>query len=374
MRRVAPDWELLRTTNQTTRRHIAGARHSHIEHVHEERSRLRMTVRNRMGQSITWHHAQPGPDQIAEALAAASHGPRMVLPFGAQYHMIDAMEHTTEATPDDLLDLPDLVQLLTRRRRAQFATAAGASLCWDHTEIRVVLGVGHTQSRVPVAVLNEAEARTPSCHELLPPVTIIPLPDDQRRLRSPLLCSPLALAALLLPHWTATLSHRAEASPDFPHQVRLVDDGSGAPTDLEGTRRRKITLLNMNSAARPVRTLTSASRPDELTGHGGFVSPEFENLTLLPNTVCETPESPACHVVAQARPLAAMRGAVAMTVLADARPPSTVIACLANPLVLLRHGQWVRPIHRGSGPWRSPWLELPEPHRVLAVLHVERHW
>jgi hypothetical protein len=374
VRRDAPDWELLRTTSQTTRQHIAVAPHPHVEHVREERSRLRIKVRDRMGQSITWHHTQPDPDQIAEALAAASHGPRMVLPFGAHYHTIDAMEHKTKPTPDDLLDLPNLVQTLTHRRQAHFVTAAGATLYWDHTETRVVLGVGHTQSHVPVAVLNEAEARTSPCHELLPPVTTVPVADGQHRLRSPLLCSPLMLAALLLPRWTAALSRHAEAMLNLPHQVRLVDDGSGAPTDLEGTRRREITLLEADGAARPVRTLTSASRPGELTGHGGFVGPEFENLTLFPNIVRGAPESTACHVVTQARPLAAVSGVVALTTLADARPPSTVIACLANPIALLRHGHWVRPIQRGSGPWRSPWLELPEPHRVLTVLHVERHW
>ncbi len=372
MRIDSADWELLRITRWTTRQHGDAGRRIHTEHVHEERTRLRVTMHGRMGQSIAWHDGQPMPEQVEQALAAAPLGPHVALPFGASYPAASTAGQADGDELDELVGLPGALRIVRHRRRARFFTAGGATLSWDHTETRVVFGYGYDKSRVPVALFDEAEAKT-SLIELIPPVAIVPVTGGRHTLSQPLLCNPLMLSTLLLPQWASALSDNADAIPNCPNRACLVDDGDGAPTDLEGTPRRWVTLLDRDGVVHPVRTLTSARRAEQLTGHGGLVGPELENVTVLPEACLDVPESSAAHVAVDARPLAAAPHLVALTMMADPDPPSTVIASITSPTGLLRHGHWVRPTQRGNGPWRSPWLELPEPHEVLTILHVDDH-
>ncbi|MEU6718623.1 hypothetical protein ABZ897_44775 [Nonomuraea sp. NPDC046802] len=353
------------TSTTEHHRRVINSEHPSTLRIQERRSRLRVKVAGRMGQADFWHHETPSTAVVRQAMIAAARGPLLALELGANYAS-NMEELSPDTTPTKFFDLPDSIDVVTHRRSVHFVTAAGTTLRWDHVGTRVVLGVRCARRQVPVAVLD---ARDASAHSprALPPVFPVPARRKGDRLEKALLWSPIALSALLTPPLQSRICHGpGKAADDLARHVSLLDDGRGAPTDLEGTRRKRIDLL-----VQPIRTLVSASDVRHLTGHGGVLGPELEYLTVLPHTVRETPESSACHVVAQARPIPAFPGLAALVVLAENRPASVVIAQLPDPMALLQSGQWVAPLRSGSGLWRSPWLELPDPRKALEVIHVE---
>ncbi|MFD2415521.1 hypothetical protein [Amycolatopsis pigmentata] len=354
---------------------VGPSRHRSEDDIVEHRSRLRLVVSNRIREATSWTAGPPGHRDLAVSATAAGKGPVLVEPFGTNYpghgEISGAGLHdrTGSRRSSSIEDHPDVVERLTSFREARFTTAGGARLRWSHTAERVVFGLGNR--RFPLAVA--ADARVPPDGRVCPPAQVIALRDNSGPLRTALLLSPLALSGIFLPLLTKALTRRCGEHTHRPDTISeagyfgdIIDDGAGPPTDLEGTRRRRMTLTA------PVVTIMTRGGHGELTGHAGFQGVEFENLSVgSPDAEHGVPRQAAHHLVAQARPLPGMPGLIAFTMAACRGRPSTAIVDLPDPGRLLHAGRWIAPIQAGNGAWRSPWLELARPGDVLSVVHVE---
>lgn len=359
------DWEILHlTTTKQMHRRDSLPLPRHELHT-QSRTRLRVRVTDRLGQSISWTSSPPDRHQLRQAVTAAARGPACTRTFGAQY----PPSHGTPTRVYDVQELtalPEVMQVVVRQRCARFATAAGASLEWVTADAHVVVGHPHCG---PVAIIDVTEG-LPTDLPTMPSVNPVPVTAPSDTVNHPVLIGPLALAAIYSEQLQTCLHHHATRPPFLHAFPQVYDDGGGPPTDLEGTERRSTILHDPDGRWSPARTLTTGTPEETLSGHGGLTGAHFENLTVGAGPVRFVPQHLDCHVVLRARLLPGMPNLYALSVLSSRQRVDTVVAEL-RPLALLQDCDWVGPIQYGENAWKSGWLEISEPCRSIRVLHTE---
>lgn len=340
--------------------------------VHTRQTRLRVAVRGRLGQSIFRYDVTPTAEHIGQAVADAARPAR--IPFGANYPPAAAVSSTGTGSTSSLVDMvasPWVLRAAVRRTSVRFVTAGGAALAWAHTETRTLVGDRAGARALPFAVLAGDSAAVTAGTDLLPPTAVVPATAYSGG-RS-WLFGPIALAALLAPACSAAvLGHRPLSA--WPSGTRLVTGDDDRLTDLEGTPLRPVTVVDPAGRVAPVCTMAGAGHPDQLTGHGGLHGAALSGMKIAPARVAGGPAAGAAHVVVAARRLAGSTDLHACTVLSAAPgrgASATMVVRLREPLDLLGSGRWVRPAYGGGQEWSSPWWETDDPHRSIAVLHVE---
>jgi hypothetical protein len=362
------DWEWLRFDAVTTIIRKDGATSEIFsENKRETRTRLRVRANGRLGETFGWFKLSPDREQLIEAIEDSRHGPPLNFDIGRNYPLAIPSASESRDLSKEALRLPDVVSLITSRRFAKFRASEPKLLEWDYSESLIMRNVvkGHEQAFV-VTNVDIEETVEAGRTDLLPATAPVAVATDT--FQFPVVLGPLALAAIIGNSWTIGLQSGSHI--DLPPGVSLTDDGSGPPTDLEGTLRRS-TTFQTEEARTPIRTLTTAENPDELTGHGGFDGSEIDNLTITPTNFDGFPAE-ASHIIPNARRLAIAPDLFAMTAVgSDYRAASSFVVQVRDLSEGLQSGRWLPPVQRGSGPWKSPWLQLDEPNRVFRLLRVD---
>lgn len=366
------DWELLHLTTETVSA-SADDGEPVVERVTADRFRLRVRAAGRIGESWTDGSA-PSQDQLGEALAAAGRGPCVHDAFGAGYPRL--AQSPSDAPPADIASValrPHVLRAARRRRTVRLATSGGAQVRWTHEDMRVVCGVRQNRRSTPVAVFDSGPIPD-GIVATLPAAEVRPV---ERRIGSPSppwLLSPTAVSQLFGRAWLAGLSATGARRPSWPPACTIADPGPGAPTDLEGTRRRSQVHVRDGRVETPLRTLADVGRQRHCTGHAGTAGVDPDDLVLSPDTPLENTGLPAACLIVAARPLPAAPDVVVLTSMV---PPVEAAPRLDSLLVrvrlgsaLLSAGRWTTPFQRGIGCWSMPWLRLDEPGASLAVLEL----
>ena len=143
-----------------------------------------------------------------------------------------------------------------------------------------------------------------------------------------------------------------------------------------GTTRRFPARLHQHrfgASCRPVSQRISrfTRRRSAGTGHGGFDGSNIDNLTITPANFDGLPAE-ASHIIPNARRLAVAPDLFAMTAIDSAYvAASTLVVQVRDFGKGLQSGRWLPPVQRGSGRWKSPWLQLGEPNRAFRLLRVD---
>lgn len=339
--RADHDWELLDITDEVEQVHARSDGPPWRDHRTTTYRRARVSITGREGRYLDRDAALTPADALMYAAELASTGPASPpLPYGAHYP--DRLSPIRPETPQDLgrlLHFPGVLQVLHRIRTARFRTACGHTLHWQHPQTRIVTGIWAAGRPVPLACTDHPEVPPP-----LPAIEACPYERS-----AAWLCSPLALAGLLIPH----------LPPPGPEcsDLGIVDRGHGPPTDHDGAARQ--------------------AAPGAWPAHTGLTgAPEHFDAYLPPAQPRRSPADDAVCVIASARWMPAGPNTAILTIApsmrSDTRPVQSLLAQIHRPREMLAAGQWVNPVQRGEGPWSSAWLELPDPASALTIIHCVR--
>ena len=367
----AVDWEVLQLATMTESA-VRDAVPPTSDRVTAFRSRLRVRVAGRVGES--WADGStPGERELGEALAAACRGPRLDDPFGAGYgHVSEPPRAVPLADLTSILCRPHVLRVDGRRRSVSLSTSAGARVRWTHDDVRVLIGFRNGRRTTPLAVFDSAEVPA-SVDAALPAAEVRPV-GRHGELTAPWLVSPIATSQLFGADWLAGMAATGGSCSSWPAACTIVDHGTGAPTDLEGTPRRPQVIVRDGRVLRPLRTLVDSGRQRDWTGHAGPAGADPEDLVLRPDTVLDAAtDSPVCLITA-ARSLPAAPDVVVLTAMVPPIGPAarvdTILVRIKDGPGLLAAGQWTWPSQRGTGCWSLPWLRLDEPTAAVSVLEL----
>lgn len=371
------DWELLRMTVRARRRTKAHSDGTvRCDYSEEEYSRLRVAVDGRLGECGYRHSASPSAEHVERAMRSARSGLPLSVKFGSAYPNQFTTTQRAGATRDDLAVSPGVLGVGWQHTSVSFIAGSGETLRWDHVRGHALLGDRVEGRGVPLALLDTTAptdgTRAPRLADVVPAAEVVPARRFARG--SAWLYGPLALSVVLAPRCATAVAQSSRIDPWPPASV-IVSGLAGPPTDLEGTPRQPMILVNTTGTTTPIHTLADVNRSDMLTGHAGLFGLDIADLRVQADSVAQPPRNAAACFVVDARPLAGSDELFAYTALGSMPgqgfATSTMIVRLPRPLDLLREGQWVGPTYGGRRGWVSPWWETNDLVAATDVLHVE---
>lgn len=369
------DWEIARTTTTHVWREWRPS-NLRVECQRTSMTRLRVAVADHMGQHLFRGTGAVGEYEIGIATANAKLGPRLTLAFGDGYPQPAALGHSTaDQSPLRSVEARGVLYEVEHRRRLELRTAHGRTMSWRACHRRVITGCRVGDNVVPVLCQDLSDYRA-NPGSVFPDVQLVPPNRSLGTQSFSWLWSPLALSSLFARSWSRSLRGSSTPCVKMPAAIQIIDDGTSAPTDLEGTRRRRFELVDQSGTRHGPTTLTSAATVDELSGHAGIAGPEIEELRVVPRSVVVPSTDCDFHVVVAARRLAASQNLLVLTFVAASLPRPdrtfTAVVRIGNLDRFFDHGRWHGPSSRGNSGWMSPWYEMTEPSVLsLSVLSLE---
>lgn len=369
------DWEVARTNTARVWREWQ-PNNLHIECQRTSVTRVRVVVADHMGQHLFQGPGAVGEYEIGIAAANAKWGPRLTLTFGDGYAQPATLGcSTADQSPLRSVEARGVLYEVEHRRRLELRAAQGRTMIWRACQRRVITGCRTGSNVVPVLCQDLSDYRA-NPGSAFPDVRLVP-PDRSLRTRSfSWLWSPLALSAVFARPWSRSLRGSSKSCVRMQTAIQIIDDGTNAPTDLEGTRRRRFELVDRSGMRHGPTTLASAVTVDQLTGHAGIAGPEIEEMRVVPTSVVAPSADRDFHVVVGARRLAGSQDVLVLTFVAGSLPRPdrtfTAVVRIGHLDRFFDHGQWHGPSSRGNSGWTSPWYEMTEPSvRSLSVLDLQ---
>lgn len=364
-RKGTTDWEVLQLRETTTLRTAESGGLLRTESSMTENSRVRVVHNGRMGDSFAQQGSRSLADHLAKAIMASYSGPTVSLDLGGSYPSNHVADGGVSDSATEALAFTGVLRSISEERSLHLRAASGGVVRWSSFEERLVYGGWLHGRPVPVACLGASE-QGPT----VPDVEIRPVRSADL-LNTTWMLGPLALSEMIGRVMESQLARDRQL--EWPRGVRVLDDGSGGNTDLEGVPRQKIVWCEDGVSCGRVRTFQDASSASQLTGHGGMSGFYAQNLTVISDESEDVED--AVVLIVGARPLSFSSDHFLLTALDgplhELRGVTRIVARCTGAHQLASRGTWLGPQQYGNGPWRSPWLQLPEPGKVFQVSHVQ---